>query len=102
MILCPSCRWSITTHESGISLSTEKEEPTPDADGSLPGPSRGMPQPPGPGTSAVPTGLLLKTCEERKTEQKDICVGEGRVQPAGPGHENVLIWELELQKETLL
>lgn len=60
-----------------------------------------MPQLPGPGTSVVHTGLL-KTYERRKTEQKEVCLGEGRVQPAGPGHENVLIWELELQKETLL
>jgi len=82
-------------------LSTEKDEPTPDR--SLPGPSREMPQPPGPGTSEVSTQTgLLKTCEGRKTGQKDVCLGEGRVQPAGTGHDNVLIWELELQKETLL
>ena len=96
-----SCRWSITTHESGISLSTDKEEPTPC--GSLQGPSREMRQAPVPGTSEVPTQTgPLKTCEGRKTVQKDVCIGEGRVQPAGPWHENVLIWELELQKETLL
>ena len=94
MILFLSCRWSIATNESGISLSTDK-------DGSLPGPSREMSQPPGPGTSEVHT--LLRTCEGRKTGQKDVCLGgEGRIQPAGRGRENVLIWELELQKETLL
>ena len=60
-----------------------------------------MPKLPGPGTGVAPSGLL-KTCERIKTVQKDVCLGEGRVQPAGPGHENVLIWELELQKETLL
>lgn len=58
-----------------------------------------MPRPSGPGTNE--TGLL-ETCEGVKFGQKDVCSGEGRVQPAGPGHENVLIWELELQKETLL
>lgn len=60
-----------------------------------------MPQLPGSRTSLVPTGLL-KTCERRQTEQKDVCLGEGRVQPAEAVHENALIWELELQKETLL
>ena len=61
-----------------------------------------MPQPPGPGISEVSTQTVqLKTCEERETGH-DVCLGEGSVQPAGTGHENVLICELELQKETLL
>lgn len=63
-----------------------------------------MPQPSEPGTSEVSTQTgLLKTCEGRKSAKKDVCVGEGRVQPAGHGlREDVLIWELELQKEALL
>lgn len=82
-------------------MSTDKEEPTPG--GSLQGPSREMRQAPGPGTSEVPTQTgPLKTCEGRKNGQKDVGIGEGRVQPVAPWNENVLIWELELQKETLL
>ncbi|KAL9955265.1 hypothetical protein ACROYT_G036563 [Oculina patagonica] len=92
------------TQESGISLGTEHEEPTPDADESSPGPSHEIPQMSGPGTSEVSTQTgLLKTCEGRKSAKKDVCLGEGKVQPAGHGpREDVLIWELELQKEELL
>ncbi|XP_078356214.1 uncharacterized protein LOC144641028 [Oculina patagonica] len=92
------------TQESGISLGTEHEEPTPDAEESSPGPSHEVPQASGPGTSEVSTQTgLLKICEGRKSAKKDVCVGEGRVQPAGHGpREDVSIWELELQKEELL
>ena len=97
-----SCRSSIT-QESGISLGTEHEEPTPEADESSPGPSREMPRTSGPGTSEVSTQTgLLKIGEGRKSGKKDACVGEGRVQPAGHGREDALICELELQKEALL
>ena len=61
-----------------------------------------MPQPSEPGTSEVSTQTgLLKTCEERKSGKKD-SVEDTKVHPAGQGSEDVLIWELELQKEALL
>ena len=60
-----------------------------------------MPQPPEPGTSEVSTQTgLLKTCEGRQTDKKDVCGGDVRVQPTA--REDVLLWELELQKDALL
>ena len=88
-------------------MNTAHEEPTLRADESSPGLSHEMPQPFGSGKSEVPTQTsnqagLLKTYEERRSLKKDICVGEGRVQPAGHERKDVSIWELELQKEELL
>ena len=88
-------------------MNTEHEEPTLRADESSPGLSPEMPQLFGPGKGEVSTQTssqagLLKTCEERRSLKKEICVGEGRVQPAGHERKDVLIWELELQKEELL
>ena len=89
-------------------MNTEHEEPTTlRADESPSGPSHPISQPSRPGTSEVSTQTssqagLLKTYEERRSLKRDICVGEGRVQPAGHERKDVLIWELELQKEELL
>lgn len=89
------------TEESEISLKTDHEEATPDI--SLPCPSSDALQSCGPGTNeaSTQTTVLTTTFQEGK-RKKDACAEEERIQPVALSPADLWIWELELQKETLL
>ena len=100
MLLISCCSLSFT-QESEISLKTDHEEATPDI--SLPCPSSDILQSCGPGTNeaSTQTTVLTTTFEEGK-RKKDVCAEEERIQPVALSPADLWIWELELQKETLL
>lgn len=89
---------SSITQESVVSLNTDLEEPIPDSDW----PGHSALQLSGRGTSEVSTQTTLLATSEEKQSERDVCPEKEKMQPLANSHRDVRIWDLQLQKETLL